>query len=278
MSVARLLFPLLLAAALVASPTHAHSPTQAQDEVAFDQNLGEATPADLVFRDAEGDRVRFGELTAGKPLVLVLAWYGCENLCPIALTALAGRLGDLTFTPGEEFRIAAVSIDPREGPADARRVRRHVLAEAPRGKRDGWSFLTGSKEAIHRLADAVGFHYAWDDEAAQYAHPAGLVVLGADGEIARYLFGLEFAARDLKLALTEAGEGEVGTVIDQIALRCHSFDPNTGQYGFAVMTALRVAGIGSAGVLFSVIGGWWWRERRLRKRHGKAEKSEVPHG
>jgi protein SCO1 len=274
----RFLLPLLLAAAAVAPPAHAHSPTQAQDEVAFEQKVGEATPADLVFRDANGGKVRFGDLTDGKPLVLVLAWYGCENLCPVSLTTLAGRLGDLKFAPGEEFRIAAVSIDPHEGPADAQRIRKHVLAEAPAGKREGWSFLTGDKNAIHRLADAVGFRYAWDDEAAQYAHPAGLVVLGAGGEIARYLFGLEFAARDLKLALTEAGNGEVGSVIDQIALRCHSFDPNTGQYGFAVMTALRVAGIGSAGVLFSVIGGWWWRERRQRKRHGKARRPEVPHG
>ena len=213
-------------------------------DVGFDQRLGETVPADITLRDEQGRPVRFGDLARGRPVVLTLVYYECPMLCTLTLNGLMSALESLSFTPGREFDVVTVSFDSREGPELAAAKKKVYLAKYGRpGAETGWRFLTGDEEQVERLAKAVGFRYAWDAETRQFAHPAGVLVLTPDGVIARYLYGIEFAPRDLRFGIIEASERRIATALDQVALACYRYDPMTGKYGLVTLRLVQGGGI-----------------------------------
>ncbi|HXH12936.1 MAG TPA: SCO family protein [Alphaproteobacteria bacterium] len=212
--------------------------------VAFEQRLNEAVPLDVAFRDESGAPVRLGEYFGQNPVILTLNYYECPMLCPLVLEGLLRSLRALTFTIGQQFDIVTVSIDPSESPTLAAAAKARYLQEYGRPAAGaGWHFLTGEASAIERLTAAVGFHYAYDAAKDQYAHAAGIIVLTPQGRIARYLYGLEFAPRDLRLALVEAAAGRIGSPVDQLLLYCYQYDPATGTYSMVVRNVLRLAAL-----------------------------------
>jgi protein SCO1/2 len=211
------------------------------NEIGFDQRLGESVPLEAEFRDEEGRAVRLGDFFGRKPVVLNLVYFDCPMLCTVSLNGLASALEVVSFLPGREFELLTISFDPREGPELAAHKKKAYLARLKRPGADaGWHFLTGDAAALDRIAKAVGFRYAWDDETRQFAHPAGLVVLTPEGRIARYLYGIEYAPKDLRLALVESGEGKISSPVDQLLLYCYQYNPVTGRYGATIMTVLRL--------------------------------------
>jgi protein SCO1/2 len=211
--------------------------------VGFDQNLGQDVPLDLPFRDEAGRTVTLRAFFGKRPVILTLNYYECPMLCTLELNALARSLKPLPFDAGQQFEIVTVSIDPRETPALAAAKKRGYLARYGRKGADrGWHFLTGDQPAIERLARGVGFRYAFDPKAGQFAHAAGITLLTPEGKIARYFYGLDYPARDLRLGLVEASEGKVGSPVDTLLLYCFHYDPATGKYNFVVMSVLRVLG------------------------------------
>ena len=231
--------------------------------VGFDQNLGDQVPLDLPFRDETGQTVMLREFFGDKPVILTLNYYECPMLCTLELNALARSLKPLTFDAGKEFAIVTVSIDPRETPALAAAKKRGYLARYGRkGAAQGWHFLTGDQPSIERLAKAVGFRYAFDPKSGQYAHAAGITVLTPQGKIARYFYGLDYPAKDLRLGLVEASAGKIGTPIDQLLLFCFHYDPSTGKYNFVVMSVLRVLGVLTAAGLGTFMFVTVRREKR----------------
>lgn len=232
------------------------------EQVGFEQRIGEPLP-DVAFRDAQGETVPLSRLHADAPLVLVPAWYGCPNLCPMLLNNVARAVAALDFVYGDDYRVATVGIAPDEGPETARSVRDR-LTPVPGSHAGRWHLLTGEAEAIQALTAAIGFRYAYDDANDRYAHPAGMVVIAPDGRVSKYLFGIDPDAPDLRLALLEAGEGRLGSPIDRLVLRCYRYDPETGGYGLAIMNVLRVAGAGTALALAGLVIVLRRRERGRR--------------
>jgi len=164
-------------------------------------------------------------------------------LCTISLNGLAGALEVLSFVPGQEFEVVTVSFDPTDTPVLAAAKKKAYLARYKRpGAHAGWHFLTGPKESVEALTRAVGFRYVWDEATKQFAHPAGLLVLTPEGRISHYLFGVEYAPTDLRLALVDAAGGRIGTPVDQLLLYCYQYDPQTGRYSAAILNLVRVAG------------------------------------
>ena len=245
-----------------AAPASSAVPPQVAG-LTFDQRLNESVPLDATFRDESGATVRLGDLTRGKPAVLVLAYYRCPQLCTLVLNGVLDGLRDVPYRIGEEFTVVTVSFDPRETPELAAAKKAHYVESYGRpGAAKGWHFLTGQKEQIDRLAAAVGFHYAYDAEHDRYNHPSGVVVLTPDGRVSRYLFGIRFPARDLKLALVEGSAGQVGSLVDQVLLYCFHYSPTGGKYDFAVMNAVRALGALTALALGVMLFRLWRRERR----------------
>ena len=232
-------------------------------QLAFDQRIGNQAPLDVTLRDESGQANPLGRYIAGKPTVLAFVYYECPMLCTHVLRGLSSTIKVLGLEPGVDFDIVLVSIDPRETPEVASRRKASHLAREDAAHAAGWHFLTGDESEIRRLADAAGFRYAWDEATQQYAHPAGLAVLTPDGRFARYLFGLEYGPRDLRLALVEASEGTLGTAVDAFLLYCYHYDPMSGGYGLAILNTLRVAGAMTVLALGGFVLIMLRRERRL---------------
>ena len=213
-------------------------------EIGFDQNIDQKLPLDARFRDDEGNVVTLGSYYGKRPVLLAFAYYTCPMLCTQVLNAMTATISTLSIDAGKDFEVVLVGIDPRETPPQAAAKKAEYLHRYKRrGTEAGWHFLTGEEPEIKRVAKAAGFRYAWDEQTQQYAHPTGIIVTTTDGRLARYLFGIEYGPRDLKLALVEASDGKVGTFADQLILFCYHYDPMTGRYGVYVMRTLRVAGV-----------------------------------
>jgi len=212
--------------------------------VAFDQNLDAQMPLDAALRDEQGRTVSLGTYLGQKPAILVFTYYHCPNLCPVILHGLAESLKTMRMEVGDQYDVIVVSIDPRETPEDATGSKATTVARYGRwGTQGGWHFLTGEEASIQKLADAAGFRYAYDVKSGEYAHPSGILVLTPGGRISKYFYGLEYSPTDLKLGLVDASAGKIGTVVDQILLRCFHYDPHQGRYTPAVMTFVRAGGV-----------------------------------
>ncbi len=232
-------------------------------EVAFDQRMNEPVPLGLVFRDEAGKPVRLGESFASGPVILVPVYYRCPNLCPLVLDGLVRALRGIAFDAGDQFRVVAVSIDPRETPGTAASAKARTLRQYGRpGTADGWHFLTGEEASVQQLTQAIGFRHTFDGATSQFAHATGLVLLTPRGRIFRYMYGIEFSPRDLRLSLVEASGSRLGTPIDQALLFCFRYDPVAGRYNVIVMSVLRLVGLATVGGLGTFIAVMWRRDRR----------------
>jgi protein SCO1/2 len=232
---------LLMAIALPANGQG--SPVGILTEIGIDQQLNAAVPANLVFRDETGREVRIGDFYRGRPLILSLVYYECPMLCTMALTGLVRSLRAVPFDVGREFEVLTVSIDPAETSAVADVKKSLYVRQYGRAGADaGWHFLTGDEQSIRSLADAVGFRYKRDPYTKQWAHVSAIIVLTPNGRVSQYFYGIEYSARDLRLSLVEASESRIGSIVDNVLLYCYHYDPVTGKYGFAIMSALRITG------------------------------------
>ena len=238
------LLPALASAQMGAAPPPQPATPGVLQEIGFDQRLGEAVPLDLAFTDEDGRAVKLADYFGEKPVVLSLVYYECPMLCTISLNGLAGALEVLSFVPGQEFEVVTVSFDPEETAALAAAKKKAYMARYRRPEAHaGWHFLTGPKESVEALTRAVGFRYVWDAATKQWAHPAGLLVLTPEGKISHYLFGVEYAPKDLRLALVDAAGGKIGNPVDQLLLYCYQYDPQTGRYSASILNLVRLGGV-----------------------------------
>ena len=233
------------------------------DQIGIDQRLGERVPMNLAFSDETGAEVRLDEILDKRPAILSLVYYECPMLCTQVLNGLLRSLRVLSLDVGGEFEVITLSIDPGETPALAAAKKKEYVGRYGRdGAAGGWHFLTGTRERIEELAEAVGFRYEYDPETDLYVHASGIMVLTPAGELARYFYGVEYAPKDLRLGLIEAAEERIGNAVDQVLLLCYQYDPTTGKYGLVILNSLRVAGAATVAVLAALVIGWIRRERR----------------
>jgi protein SCO1/2 len=244
-------------ACLLSCPAGAHSDAAVR-ALDFEQRLGQRLPLQAAFVDEGGRRAPLAAQFGREPVVLVLGYLTCPNLCDTTLAGVLETLRQSGLRAGSDYRALFVSIDPEDttrGSANskAQRVRRQ--------DQRAWHFLTGGKASIDALAGAAGFGYVYDPGQRQYAHPAGFVVVTPQGVIARYFPGVRFEPSELRFALLDAANGKTGTVADRLLLLCRHLDPK-GKHTQAIMTTLRAA-VG----LFLIAGGVLvWRASRRAPR------------
>jgi protein SCO1/2 len=218
--------------------------------VGIQQNLNEQIPPGLAFRDESGKNVKLGDYFGSKPMILNLVYYKCPMLCSEVLAGLASALKPMKFDVGKDFDVLTVSFDPRETPADATASKAEYLKRYGRpGADKGWHFLTGPQESIDALTKAAGFQYEYNQQTGQFAHSTAIIVLTPDGKIAQYYYGVEFPSKDLRLAMVQASQNKIGTVVDQILLYCYHYDASAGKYGLVISRVLRLAGLATMLIL-----------------------------
>lgn len=210
--------------------------------VSIEERIGAALPPGLLLRDQD-DRVRplAAEFDGQHPVILQLAYYHCPVLCDLTLRELAGRLGELDWTLGRDFRALTVSIDPSDTRLGAGAKRESALARLPAHAPGAWPFFVATPETIRTLTNAVGYRYTYDERTQEFAHPAVTVVLTPAGKISRYLYGPVTEVGDLRLALREARAGRAGTtsLVDRVILACYHYDPSTRRYALLIGGVLR---------------------------------------
>lgn len=245
-------------------------------EVEITEHLGETLPLDATFVNERGEQIELAQyFNQDRPVVLMLVYYTCPTLCNFVLNGFTEGLKELSYTPGDEFEVVTISIDPTETPELAEAKKKSYLDDYGRAEAaGGWHWLTGNKANIDRIADATGFEYRYDMRQEQYAHLAAIFVLTPEGTLSRYLYGIQFPAKNLKLALLEAGEGKIGSTLEQLVLFCYHYDPISRKYGILAWRVMQLGGLATMLLVGGLIGFYLLWERRQRRSLAPGEKTE----
>ena len=224
----------------------------------IDQRLNSALPLQDHFRDESGQDVPLGKFFGDKPVMMALVYFKCGMLCPQVLHGMAQSLKQTGFQAGHEYEVVIVSIDPADTPADAVEAKEHFVSmlDTP----DAAShihFLTGQQPQITDVATATGFHYVRvpgpDGKMDQFAHSSVIMIATPDGRMSKYLSGIEYQSRDVRLALIQASSHHIGSLSDMVLLYCCSYSPTQGRYTVAIMRVMGIAGMGSILALIGVL-------------------------
>jgi protein SCO1 len=235
--------------------------------VTITEHLGDRVPLDLTFIDDHGQPVTLGDyFKAGKPVILNLVYFRCPMLCNFVMNGVADAAKQLPWSPGNEYRLVAISINPRETWDLAAAKKANYLHDLGKpGAENGWAFLVGDSTHSKALADALGWGYYYDKSTGEYVHTAATFVLTPDGRISRYLYGLTYPVKDVKLALLEASEGRIGSTFDRLILYCYHYDPDAKGYVLFAMNVMKLGGVAVVVLLGLLLAVLWHRERGRRR-------------
>jgi len=229
---------------------------QLVQNVGIDQHLGDQISLDLPMRDENGNAVTLGQYFGTRPVILVMAYYECPNLCTMVMNGVCSGLKPLEFKAGKDFEVVSVSINPKETPALAlKKKNAYISGFHYESQANGYHFLTADEPAIERLTKEVGFRYQYDSVNHQFAHASGIMLATPDGKLSRYFFGVEFAPRDLKYGLIDASNQKIGSLADKLVLYCYHYDPTTSKYGLVISNLLKIGGaltLLAMGIMFYV--------------------------
>ncbi|BCM84562.1 electron transporter [Methylobacterium indicum] len=215
-------------------------------------------PLDAAFTSAaDGRRLSLDEAMNGRPTLLMPLDYACRNVCDPMLAVAGAALAATGLEPGTDYRLVTLGFNPRAEADKARTMVAEQLGSGP--VLDRAVVLVGAPGPVAAVTRALGYAYAYDRDTDSYAHPAGALVLAGDGRVARALSPLAMTARDLRLALVEAGEGRVGSLSDRLVLLCYGYDPQTGIYTPLIRRILTVAGLAT---VLAIAGLILWLQRR----------------
>ena len=231
--------------------------------VGIQQKLNAELPLETTFFDESGAAVPLSSFFHGKPVLLAPVYYQCPMLCSQILSGVVASLRPLSLKPGRDFEIVAISFDPRDTPEIARAKRDHYARSySSRDGVAGWHFLTGQQKSIDAVMNAIGFHYHWDAAEKIFVHASGVMVVTPEGRVARYLYGVDYEPKDMKLALIESSHDRIGSPVDEVLLFCYHYDPKTGKYGAAVINLLRGAAVLTLLLLGGGMAMFWRRDIR----------------
>jgi protein SCO1 len=229
--------------------------------IGVEEKLGRQIDLNLEFIDTTGYPVPlkrfFGQ---GKPVILNLVYYQCPMLCNLVLNGQVAGMRELAWTPGNEYDVVTISIDPRES-FDLAQKKRIIYTGSYERPAPGWHFLVDHQNNAKKLAEWIGFKYRFDESKDQYIHSAAIMVLTPEGKVSRYLYGIQFRAFDLRLALTEASEGKLRSTMDKVLLFCYQYDPHSKSYVLFAKNFMRLGG----GLTVLILGLFLWKMFRSER-------------
>jgi protein SCO1 len=241
---------------------------KSEKNVGIDQHLNQQVTLSLPMRDEEGRNVTLGDYFGNRPVILVMAYYECPNLCTMIMNGVFSAMGVLPFVAGKDYDVVSVSFNPHETSALAKQKKDSYLAGYRQTEHaGGYHFLTADEPAIEQLCKEVGFRYSYDSTTKQYAHASGIMMLTPEGKLSRYFYGVEFAPSDLKYGLMDASNRKIGSITDQILIFCYHYNPETGKYGAAISTLLKIGGT----LTMLAMGAMFLSFRRKNKLRGRTE-------
>ena len=246
-------------------------------KIGVEQHLNQALPLDAQFVDDTGKTVRLGDYFGKHPAIVTLVYYNCPMLCSEELDGLAGALEMVKLTPGKNFDIIIISIDPSETPEIAAKKKAYYLRRYGRPETaDGWHFLTGQEPAIDAVSKAVGFGYVRvpgpDGKLTQFAHASAIELATTQGKLAQYYLGVEYSPKDIMLGLIEASDNKIGSPVANILTYCYHYDPQTNKHSLIVARIVQLGGMVTVVSLGSFMFVMFRRDLRLGRDHDLTSK------
>lgn len=222
----------------------------------LEQRLGQPLPMTAEFTDETGHTAPLSSWFHGKPVVMAEVYYKCSMLCPQVLHGLATGLKQTTLVPGKDYDVLTFSIDPMDTPADAAEQKRQFLSEMGHPEAAGAvHFLTAGDGSIAAISGATGFHFVRvpgpDGKMDQFAHSSVVMFATPDGKMSKYLAGIDYLPRDLRMALLDASQKKISNPVDLLILYCCNYSPSAGRYTVSVLRIMSIAGMGA---VVAVIG------------------------
>lgn len=231
------------------------------DGVGVVEKTGEQIPLGLEFKNSAGEAVTLGDVISGdRPVLLTLNYSNCPMLCSLMLNGLVDGLEDMEWTIGEQFEVITVSLDPAESPDRALSTKERFLSDYGRDIDSGWTFLVGEEKNIRALADSVGFGYRYSETRKEYLHAAAVMLLTPEAKVSRYLYGINYSPKTIRLSLAEASDGKFASTIDQLILFCFHFDETEGRYAPVARRIMMLGGALTVLLLGLFLGGFWAKE------------------
>lgn len=238
--------------------------------VGIEQRLNTQLPLNLTFTDDTGKLVPLASYFGKKPAILALVYYQCPMLCSEELNGLTSALEMVRYTPGKDFNIIVVSIDPSEGTDLAAAKKRSYLKRYGRPETaNGWHFMTGTQANIDALTQAVGFRYVKltlpDSKLTQYAHASSIQIVTPEGKLAQYYMGVEYSPKDLLLGLDEASSNRIGSPVDNILTYCYHYNPASNTHDLIIARVIQLGGF----LTLVLLGGFMLIMFRRDFKHGQ---------
>lgn len=230
--------------------------------VGVDEHLERPVDLNLQFIAENGYPVALKDFFhKGKPVILDLVYYQCPMLCDLILNGQTQVMRQIPWTPGDQYEVVTISINPQES-FNLAREKKAVYVNSFNKAAPGWHFLCDYQDNAKKLAEQIGYHYKYDPQQDQFAHPSAIFILTPEGKISRYLYGVRFRPLDVRFALAEASEGRSSMTVERILLYCYHYDPKAGAY---VMFASNFMKAGGA-LTVLIIGFFLWRMVKAEKR------------
>jgi protein SCO1 len=232
--------------------------------VKIDEKLGAQLDMNLRFKNEKGEVVTLGSFFDGeKPVIISPVYYSCPGLCNYHLNGLTEGFKGMEWSIGEKFTVLSISFDHKETPDLAVKKKENYIKVYNRpGTENSWHFLTGDQETIKALTSSIGFNFRWLEKEKEWAHASAAVVASPKGTVTRYLPGILFDPKDLKLAVLEASRGKIGTFVDQLVLYCFQYNPHQSKYTLYATRVMKAGG----GIMVLILAIWllpfWYRVRR----------------
>ena len=253
----------------VMAKTADEKPAELQN-VGIDEKLGQKIDLNLKFKDEYGNEVTLGSYFDGKhPVVISPIYYACPGLCNFHLNGFtdALKLMEPGWAVGEKFTMLEISFDSKETPElAAAKKKTYMKLYGREGAEDHWHFLTADEATVQAFTGSVGFKFRWDENQKEWAHASAAIVIAPDGKISRYLPGIMFDPKDIKLALNEAAEGKIGTLVESLVLYCFKYDPHSSKYTLAAVNLMKMGGALMVLVMVLWLTPVWIRSRREQKK------------
>jgi protein SCO1 len=250
---------------------------QVLQKVGVAQHLNQQLPLDAGFVDESGKPVKLGDYFGKHPATLALVYYTCPMLCSEEMDGLTSSLEMVKLTPGKDFDVVIVSIDPSDSPEQAAKskalyVKRYGRPETA----SGWHFLTGQRPAIDAVTNAVGFGYVRvpgpDGKLSQFAHASSIEIVTPEGKLAQYYLGVEYSPKDMLLGLIDASGNKIGSPVANILTYCYHYDPQTNRHSLIVARVVQFGGM----ITVAGLGGFMFlmfrRDVELAREHDLTKK------
>lgn len=213
-------------------------------DVGIQEKIGEQIDLNLIVTNEKGEKVALSTFfNSQHPVILSPVYFDCSSLCNFHLNGLTETLKSVDWSPGKQFEVIAFSFDSKESSVVASAKKENYLKLYGRqGTENGWHFVTADANTVKKITESVGFKYKWNEQVKEWAHASAAIVISPQGKISRYLHGIQFEPRDVKLALNEAANGKVGNIVDSAMLFCFKYDSHNSKYGLQVFNVMKLAG------------------------------------